>query len=261
MSRTQSTCECFCEEIEHQRGPVAVLSMRDNVLHMNRSMEQYEGQCDESNAMHGEVLVALVSDRFFQLESHNYSERCQSSEPLMHGITAPVNAKDESKPSAETPAEWRVRSPVSRLIESPSTGLTTVLYLRSAICGQGENPGLAEQRSALQAWVDEHGYKVLETFVDEGVSAHSGASSRPGFDAMLAFCQKNPVHSVLIYRRDRLARSFHIFEALAKQLLQAGVNLQSLDEAESGDAPLRQIADFPTFLQHYTKCKTQRSRS
>lgn len=177
----------------------------------------------------------------------------------MPGISAPVNAKDESKPSAETPAEWRVRSPVPRLIESPSARLTTVLYLRSATIGQGENPGLAEQRSALQAWVDEHGYKVLETFVDEGVSAFSGASSRPGFEAMLSFCRKNSVHAVLIHRRDRLARSSHGFDTLAKQLLQAGVNLQSLDEAESGDAPLRQIADFPTFLQHYTKCKTQRS--
>ncbi len=86
---------------------------------------------------------------------------------------------------------------------------------------------IGEQHEALKRYADGLGLSDVRHFDDEGISGSE--MSRPGFDAMLDFCERSgPEYThVLIWDRDRLARPDNPLEALVieKAILDTGKSL------------------------------------
>lgn len=112
------------------------------------------------------------------------------------------------------------------------------LYLRVSTTRQAQHDvSIPDQRQQGEAWCAAHGYELVDTFIDAGVSATSdrgpefqrlieAASGRPApFDIIL-------VHSFSRFFRDHFELEFHI-----RKLARNGVKLISITQAV-GDDPM-----------------------
>ena len=66
---------------------------------------------------------------------------------------------------------------------------------------------LATQREALMAAAKRHGWDVVETFEDDGISGAKGRDRRPGFDALSKAVSRKEIDMVACWSVDRLGRS------------------------------------------------------
>ncbi len=77
------------------------------------------------------------------------------------------------------------------------------IYARVSTDGQTVDNQLAEMRGVA----DRHGWDVVSTHVDEGVSGAKGRDRRPGFDALCTAVARREVDMVAAWSVDRLGRS------------------------------------------------------
>lgn len=66
---------------------------------------------------------------------------------------------------------------------------------------------IPSQQQALSLWAGEQGYRVAESFVDEGYSAFVSATKRPAFQALVAYCLRHRPFAVVVWSYDRFARN------------------------------------------------------
>jgi site-specific DNA recombinase len=96
---------------------------------------------------------------------------------------------------------------------------------------------IPDQRQQGEAWCAAHGYELVDTFVDAGVSATS--DRRPEFQRLIEAASERPapfdiivVHSFSRFFRDHFELEFHI-----RRLARNGVKLISITQAV-GDDPM-----------------------
>ena len=77
------------------------------------------------------------------------------------------------------------------------------IYTRVSTDGQTVDNQLIE----LQAVADRHGWEVVETFSDNGVSGANGRDGRPEFDAMCKGAVRREFDVIMAWSVDRLGRS------------------------------------------------------
>ncbi len=77
------------------------------------------------------------------------------------------------------------------------------LYCRVSTDGQT----VENQSRELGAVAKRHGWKIVETFTDNGISGAKGRNGRPGFDALHKAIAKKEVDLVAAWSVDRLGRS------------------------------------------------------
>ena len=77
------------------------------------------------------------------------------------------------------------------------------LYVRVSTDGQNTD----NQREELQRVAERHGWQVVATFGDEGVSGAKGRDKRPGYDALYKAIARREVDLVAAWSVDRLGRS------------------------------------------------------
>src|SRR5260221_4731254 len=87
------------------------------------------------------------------------------------------------------------------------------IYLRVSTDGQT----VENQRRELKAAAKRHGWRVVETFADEGISGAKGRDKRPGLNKLLLGVARRDFDLVAAWSVDRLGRFLqHLISILAE---------------------------------------------
>jgi DNA invertase Pin-like site-specific DNA recombinase len=122
------------------------------------------------------------------------------------------------------------------------------LYVRVSTDGQTVQNQLGELRQVA----DRHGWEIVQTYADEGVSGTKGREARPEFDKLLKAIARREVDMVAAWSVDRLGRSLRDLVSLLSDLQAKGVDLfllqQGLDTSTpSGRAMFQMLGVFSEF--------------
>ena len=100
------------------------------------------------------------------------------------------------------------------------------LYARVST-NNGQDVGL--QLDELQAVASQHGWRIVDEYIDEGISG--AKDMRPALDRMMEAARKGKLDVVAVWRFDRFARSTtHLLKAL-EEFRDLGVDFVSLRES------------------------------
>ncbi len=130
----------------------------------------------------------------------------------------------------------------------PKTKKRVALYARVSTDGQT----VENQLRQLRAVARRHGWQVVETFRDQGISGAKGRNGRPGFDALCAGIVRRDFDLVAAWSVDRLGRSFQDLVAFLGELHAKNVDLyldqQGLDTSTpAGRALFQMLGVFSEF--------------
>ncbi len=122
------------------------------------------------------------------------------------------------------------------------------LYVRVSTDGQTVDNQLRELRQAARR----HGWRVAETFRDDGISGAKGRHGRPGFDALCAAVGRREFDMVAAWSVDRLGRSLQDLVGFLGELHAKDVDLylhrQGLDTSTpAGRAMFQMLGVFAEF--------------
>jgi DNA invertase Pin-like site-specific DNA recombinase len=122
------------------------------------------------------------------------------------------------------------------------------LYLRVSTAEQT----VENQRRELEAVAERHGWRVVATYADEGVSGTKGRDKRPGLDRLCRGVARCEFDLVAAWSVDRLGRSLQDLVAFLGDLHAKGVDLylhqQGLDTTTpSGKAMFQMLGVFAEF--------------
>jgi DNA invertase Pin-like site-specific DNA recombinase len=125
---------------------------------------------------------------------------------------------------------------------------TVALYLRVSTGEQTTR----NQKRELVAAAERHGWEVVATFEDAGVSGGKGREERPGLDAMLKAVARKEFDMVMAWSVDRLGRSLVDLLSTLQELRSKEVDLflhqQGLDTSmPSGRAMFQMMGVFAEF--------------
>jgi DNA invertase Pin-like site-specific DNA recombinase len=140
------------------------------------------------------------------------------------------------------------------------------LYCRVSTDGQTVENQLIE----LQAVAARHGWLIVETYTDHGISGAKGRAARPGFDALCKAVARKECELVAVWSVDRLGRSLPDLVTFLSDLHAKGVDLylhqQGLDTSTpTGRAMYQMMGVFAEFersmIQERVKAGLARARS
>jgi DNA invertase Pin-like site-specific DNA recombinase len=140
------------------------------------------------------------------------------------------------------------------------------IYARVSTDGQSVDCQL-QQLSNVAA---RHGWEVVATYTDQGVSGAKGRDKRPGLDALCGAVARRDVDLVAAWSVDRLGRSLQHLVTFLAELEAKGVDLylhqQGLDTATpSGRAMFQMCGVFAEFeramIQERVRAGLERARS
>src|SRR5271169_888922 len=122
------------------------------------------------------------------------------------------------------------------------------LYLRVSTGDQT----IENQRQALTAACEARGWRIVEEFIDNGVSGAKGRDKRPGFDRLLRAATRRQIDVVAAWSVDRLGRSLQDLVGFLGELNGAGCDLyldrQAVDTTTpAGRALFQMLGVFAEF--------------
>ncbi len=122
------------------------------------------------------------------------------------------------------------------------------LYLRVSTSEQT----VENQQRELAAVVARHGWNVVATFIDAGISGTKGRDKRPGYDRLCRGIARREFDQVAAWSVDRLGRSLQELVAFLGELHAKGVDLylhqQGLDTSTpAGKAMFQMMGVFAEF--------------
>src|SRR5262245_26617761 len=104
---------------------------------------------------------------------------------------------------------------------SPKKPRRVALYLRVSTGEQTTR----NQRRELHAVAERHGWNVVATFEDAGVSGAKGRDERPGYDDLMKAVARREIDVVAAWSVDRLGRSLTHLLSFLSELHAKGVDL------------------------------------
>jgi len=140
------------------------------------------------------------------------------------------------------------------------------LYLRVSTSEQTTK----NQQRELQAVAKRHGWKIVATFDDAGVSGAKGRDKRPGLDALLKGVARKEFDIVAAWSVDRLGRSLQDLVGLLGEIHGKGLDLylhqQGIDTTTpAGKALFQMMGVFAEFeramIQERVKSGLARARA
>jgi DNA invertase Pin-like site-specific DNA recombinase len=131
---------------------------------------------------------------------------------------------------------------------SPKQPKRVALYLRVSTNEQTTR----NQRRELHAVAERHGWNIVATYEDAGVSGSKGRDERPGFDQLMKAVARREFDMVAAWSVDRLGRSLADLLAFLTDLHAKSVDLflhqQGLDTSTpSGRAMFQMLGVFAEF--------------
>lgn len=139
------------------------------------------------------------------------------------------------------------------------------VYVRVSTDGQTVQNQLAELRQVA----DRHGWVIVRTYADEGISGTKGREGRPEFDKLFKAIARREVDMVVAWSVDRLGRSLRDLVIFLCDLQAKGVDLfllqQGLDTSTpSGRAMFQMLGVFSEFeaamIRGRVRCGIARAR-
>ena len=107
------------------------------------------------------------------------------------------------------------------------------IYARVSTDGQTVD----NQTHELKAVAKRHGWKIVETFTDDGVSGAKGRDKRPGFDALCKGIARRDFDMVAAWSVDRLGRSLQHLVTFLGELHAKDVDLFLLRQGVDTSTP------------------------
>src|SRR4029077_9997850 len=131
---------------------------------------------------------------------------------------------------------------------SPKKPKRVALYLRVSTGEQTTR----NQRRELRAVAERHGWNLVATYEDAGVSGVKGRDDRPGYDELMKAVARREIDLVAAWSVDRLGRSLTHLLTFLTELHAKGVDLflhqQGLDTTTpSGRAMFQMLGVFAEF--------------
>ncbi len=122
------------------------------------------------------------------------------------------------------------------------------LYLRVSTAGQT----VENQRRELTTVAKRHGWRIVDTFKDHGVSGAKGRDKRPGYDRLRSGISRREFDMVAAWSVDRLGRSLLDLVQFLGELHAKGVDLylhqQGIDTSTpAGKAMFQMMGVFAEF--------------
>jgi predicted site-specific integrase-resolvase len=118
---------------------------------------------------------------------------------------------------------------------SPKRPKRVALYLRVSTSEQTTR----NQRRELHAIAERHGWHVVATYEDAGVSGANGRDKRPGFDRLMMAVARREIDMVAAWSVDRLGRSLTDLLSFLTDLHAKGVDLFLHQQGLDTSTPLR----------------------
>ena len=91
------------------------------------------------------------------------------------------------------------------------------------------------QISELRTVASQRGWKIVEEYIDEGVSGSTTA--RPGLDAMMQDARRGKLDCVMVWKLDRLGRSLQHLLSILDEFHDLGVKFVSVRDPGFDDSP------------------------
>ena len=110
-----------------------------------------------------------------------------------------------------------------------TAGIPSLGYVRVSGASQSDRDGPQRQRDRIKCFARKHGYDVIETFQDLGVSGTTDLDDRLGLAELLDRIDSNGIKTVLIERGDRLARDLVVGEIILAEFRKRDVDVISAD--------------------------------
>jgi DNA invertase Pin-like site-specific DNA recombinase len=110
-----------------------------------------------------------------------------------------------------------------------------VIYVRISQDRTGAGLGVDRQREDCEALAERNGWNIVETYVDNDVSAYKKGKRRPGYRRMLADLDEGLATAVIVWHTDRLHRSPLELEEYINLCEQRGVTTHTV---QAGDLDL-----------------------
>ena len=95
------------------------------------------------------------------------------------------------------------------------------MYVRVSTDGQTTD----NQQQELQKVAERHGWHIVATFADKGISGAKGRDKRPGYEALCQAVARKEIDLVAAWSVDRLGRSLRGLVSFRGDLRAAGVDL------------------------------------
>jgi len=109
-----------------------------------------------------------------------------------------------------------------------------VAYVRVSTADQQLGP--EAQRASIEAWASREGVSIISWHVD-AISGASDIVARPGLVAALAALRSAGAGTLVVAKRDRVARDVIVAASVERAASAAGARLTSADGTGNGDTP------------------------
>lgn len=119
--------------------------------------------------------------------------------------------------------------------------------------------GLEAQTSAIEAWAGRTGSTVLAWYTDEAVSGGADLSERPALLEALADLRTFRAGTLVVAKRDRLARDVAVAAAVQRDVVRAGARVATADGQGDDSDLMRHILD--AFAEHERGVISARTRA
>lgn len=128
-----------------------------------------------------------------------------------------------------------MKKPTKPALRPAGEQLRAAYYGRVSTAEQVDGTSLATQRERCEMSVEQHGWQLVDAFVDEGISGAKG--SRPQLDRLMAACRTGDVEAVVVAKLDRFGRSVRHLSRLLGELDDLGVVFVSVAESFDSSTP------------------------
>ncbi|MEU3845492.1 recombinase family protein [Micrococcus terreus] len=109
--------------------------------------------------------------------------------------------------------------------------IRAAIYARISRDAKGEGLGVERQQQDCKKLAKRLGWRAVATFVDNDISAHSGAR-RPQYEEMLEAIEAGQIDAILAYHPDRLHRRAAELEGFVEFVEKHGTEIQTVSQGE-----------------------------
>ena len=94
-------------------------------------------------------------------------------------------------------------------------------YIRVSTTEQAmRGVSLESQEAAIRAWCDRNGYKLVDLYIDRGITARKKLQNRKEFCRMMKDVQAHRINHILVLRLDRFFRNTYDYHRMMKEYLE-----------------------------------------